>query len=281
MDGQYRYPSPICLSSHDRWVILIDYRTSDDPRQVTNPTLERIGWRDPEGLYENSPGDLFLEGSNRWGIPCNGQACGQIWNNKYVGIGEPPKEEGKVQAEKISRIGKKIISPGDAAFTARKFLREQQRERSDFLLKRLSGVRARRPMLVRELPLKQAKTEVGVRYYLVPFAQRYEVDEVGTPLARLCVLVNAYTGRFEGLSVFPRPVRYLQQREALRIARKNMGPSSRNINRIETELVFQPLQTHVTNSMPVWRIATKDQELFVTQRGVVLGTLNYRTYKGG
>jgi hypothetical protein len=286
--ANYKYPAPICLGAHDRWVLLIDYITSEDPRQVTNPELERIGYYYSRGRsevgasYENAPGDLFFNWDNLWGLPCNGQSCGQIWNNKYVGIGEPPDEEGVVRVEEILRVGEKLINPKKAVFIARKLLKEQRRERLGISSKHLKGIRARSPMLVRELPMRRQKkmAEQISRYYLVPFAQRYEVDEVGIPLTRFCVQVNAYTGRFEGLSEFSRPVRYLQRRDALRIARKNMGLSGRELKKVETELVFQPAKMHVTSSMPAWRIAIKDREIFVTQKGLVLGTLNFRTYKG-
>lgn len=280
--ASYNYPSPICFNAHDEWALITDYRTSDDPRLVTNPTLERIGYNIPGQYYENSPADLFLNGPYRWGLPCDGSTCGQRWNNKYVGIGEPPLEEGSVRVEKVSRVGKKLISLNDAAVIARKFLRELRREKSDFILKRTTGVRAGRPMLVRELPMirTKKKSEENVHYYLVPFAQKNEVDKLNTPLARLSVLVNAYTGRYEGLSVFPRPVRYLQPREALKIAMKNMSLSRRDESRIRAELIFKPLQSHVSSALPAWRFAIGERELFVTQNATVLGTLNYRTYRG-
>jgi len=46
-------------------------------------------------------------------------------------------------------------------------------------------------LLVRELPAgpeEQVEAEGSVRYYIVPFGQRHEVDEMGEPLAHFSIL---------------------------------------------------------------------------------------------
>jgi hypothetical protein len=279
----YNYAAPICLSGHDVWVLLIDYQTSDDPRVVATPTLERIGYNDPRGWYENAPGDIFLTWSAEWGDPCDGQTCGQKWDGKYVGIGEPPTAAGSVLVKKITRVGKNLMKPKEAALAASEHLQAGRRERTGLLLNNLTGVRAQEPMLVRELPSNRLKkeSEGPIKYYVVPFRQKSEVSELGTPLTRLCVRVNAFTGNFEGLTMFARPVRYIQQKEAGQIAARNLGLKSRDLRAVEAELVFQPLQTHVTSSLPIWQFTKENQSVFVAQNGSVFGTLNYRTYRGG
>jgi len=280
--ASYKYPSPICIGTSDHWVLLVDYKTNDDPRVVTDTELLRIGFKDPEGYYENAPDDIFLTDSNRWGHPCNTYGCGQKWKNKYIGIGEPPAEAGRIHVRRISRIGKKLIPVESAVSIAQKFLSEFSHKRSELLLKHFKGTRPWHPMLVRELPSMQPKTEAqeGIRYYLIPFGQRYEVDSSGTSLARFAVVVNAYTGRTEGLTVFSKPVRYLEQRNALRIAKNNIRPSIRRTERIEAELVFLPLHPNVTRAQPAWRIATKERELLITQTGKVIGPYITRLFKG-
>lgn len=290
--ANYEYASLVCVFAHDYWSTLVYYKTSDDPREANNPTLDRIGWYEPyytsfgpQVDYKEVDGSVWMTSPYYWGAPCGGftnPLCGQIWKNKYVGIGEPPEAEGSVQVEKISRVGKELISPRDAAAIARRFLVERRRQESGFILQRMTDVRSARPMLVRELLPEQVKqaTEEGVRYYLVPFRQRYEVDETGAPLARLSVLVNAYTGRFEELCVFPQPLRYLSERDALRIASRNLRLSRREVDGIEAELVFQPLRPYVSSALPAWRVTAQDKVFYVSQTGLVLGTLFYPTYRG-
>ncbi len=279
--SNYNYPSLVCIRAHEKWALIVYFRTSDDPRQTTNPTLERIGYYDPEGIYISTPGDLWME--NEWALPCNSQACGQIWNNKYVGVGEPPDEEGSVRVEIIPRVGKELIKPIEVTELAQKYLTELRREKSVFFLKRLTGVRAVEPMLVRELPRKEARKEIRgeIRYYIVPFVSRYEVDVTGVFRASVSVLVNAYTSRFEKLCVFSRPTRYLSEREVRLIARRTLRLSRSKVQRMEVELVSIGHALYVSSTLPAWRVAVADRTFFVTQSGLVLGGLYYPTYKGG
>jgi hypothetical protein len=289
--ANYRYASLICTWAHDYWAVLVYYRTSDDPRTVTNPTLEEIGyyWPTTSGVqYHEIDGPIWMTSPYYWGMPCNqtntaGESlCGQIWNNKWVGIGEPPEVEGSVQVEIVSRVGETLISPRDAASAARRSLTERRREKSEFLMGYLTGVRAAQPMLVRELSvgLREQKSEQDVRYYVVPFTQRYEVDRTGAHLARFSVLVNAYTGRFEQLCVFPQPVRYLSERDVIQIVRRDLRLGHREVQRVETELVFRPLQSHISSALPVWQVAYEDLTFFVTQQGEMLGTLDFPSLRG-
>ena len=281
--ASYKYPSPICFSAHDEWALLIDYITTDDPRQVANTTLERIGYIIPGQYYENSPGDLFLTGPYRWGLPCDGSTCGQKWNNKYVGIGEPPDNLGKVHAEHILRTGTNLIGPKEATEIAKIILAEMRGRKSSILLKSFIDIKAGQPLLVKELPINvnaKAKTIGEILYYIVPFQQKYEISSMEERLTRLSILVNAYTGRYEGLTVFNRPVQYIQRKEALKIATKNLNLKRIDESRITADLVFKPLVSYVTSALPAWRLTVGEREIFVTQNAIAFGSLNFRLYKG-
>jgi hypothetical protein len=295
--ANYQYASLICTWMHDYWATLVYYKTSDDPRAVSNPTLERVGWYEPyysswlggpQCDYKEVDGSVWMSAPTYWGLPCDqvnvaGESlCGQIWNNKWVGIGEPPEVEGSVQVEVVSRVGDTLISPADASGIAQKFVVERRREKSDFLQRRLTGARPAEPMLARELSvgLEEQKREREVRYYIVPFTQGYEVDRTGACLARFSVLVNAYTGRFEQLCVFPRPVRYLSEEDVTQLLSRDLRLSPHEAQRFETELVFQPLHPYVSSALPAWQIAYEDLEFFVAQDGTILGTLNYPSLRG-
>lgn len=291
--ANYNYASLICTYAHDYWATLVYYRTSDDPRVNTNPTLDKIGYytSEPQVQYKEVDGATWMMSPNYWGAPCNqvnssGESlCGKIWNQKWVGIGEPPEVEGSVQVETISRVGRELISPEEAAKLAEKFLTERLREKTELSLRRLMGVQSAQPMLVRELSLErekerqEEKTDQDVRCYVVPFVNKYEVDEAGTPLSRFSVTVNAYTGRFEELCMFSKPVRYLSEREAFWIANSNLNLSRREVRRMKVELVSSPLRPYVSTALPAWQMAIDDQILSIAQTGEVIGGY-YPLYKG-
>jgi len=294
--ANYKYASLVCTFAHDYWIALVYYKTSDDPRVVTNPTLERIGWNEPSSpgscIYKEVDGSVWMSSPYYWGLPCGGFAspCGQIWKNKWVGIGEPPEEEGSIQVEIISRVGEELINPKDATRIAEKFVVERLREKSEnydeLSLRCLSGVQPLQPMLVREMPLEQETekqerwTDQDIKYYLVPFINKYDVDKLGAPLSRLSVAVNAYTGRFEELCIFPKPVRYLSEREAIWIASRNLNLSRHEIQRMDVELVNIPQRPSVSTAQPAWRVSIDKKELFATQDGTVVGGLYPITFKG-
>jgi len=289
--ANYQYASLICWWAHDSWAVLVDFITSADPRVVTNPTLEWIGhyWPVSSGAqYHLVDGATWMNALGYWATPCNGvnsageSLCGNLWNNKWVGIGEPPDEEGVVQVPKISRVGETLIRPLDAAEVAQAFLAERRGAERDNLVRLFSGVRAADPMLVRELPPdpEMRKTEQDVRYYIVPFTNENETDLAGRRLTRLSVLVNAYTGRVEELCVFPQPVRYLSRSDLGQLVGRTLRLSSREMEAFETELVYQPMSPHVSNVQPVWQVLSKDLAFYVTQVGEIVSTLNFPSLRG-
>jgi hypothetical protein len=292
--ANYKYPSLVCVFAHDYWDLIVYYKTSDDPRQVTNPNIERIGWNEPfysswlggpQVDYKEVDGSLWMTSPYYWGAACGGFTspnCGQIWKDKWVGIGEPPTEEGVIQVEMISRVGKALIDQKEAITMAQRFLKARSQENSPFLQKKLLNLQAAQPMLVQELPPdERQKTEGDVHYYIVPFMNKYEINKAEKPMVRLCVLVNAYTGRFEQLNVFSRPIHYLSERVVHSIARRALGLSRREERKITTELVFSPMGPAVSSALPAWKVAIADQTLFVSQAGIVIGGLYHRSYRGG
>lgn len=284
--ANYQYASLVCVFTHDYWNLLVYYRTSADPRTVSNPTLERVGLYAPyQGgcNYHEVDGSVFMSSPAWWGAPCNGSTCGVLWDGKWVGIGEPPEVEGRVKVQTVVRDGTKLIGPTRALQVARTAYSARGAERAA-AAGRQSALRARRPLLVREAfaPLTEVRRKArrAVRYYLVPFASEHDIDASGAECARACVAVNAATGRFEELTVFAEPVSYLPQRQALRIARASLGLTAREAARATLELVSNPSPSALGSAVPVWSVAVLDHSIFVTQDGGVLGSLTYPTYRG-
>ncbi len=292
--ANYQYASLVCVFSHDYWSVLVYFKTSDDPRTTTNPTLERIGWYEPyysawsggpQCDYKEVDGNVWMNGPTYWGFPCGGFTnpnCGQFWKNKWVGIGEPPAAGGRIQITSFPRVGERIIDPKEAVNIARGIVKQRCQEATDFLLRRLSNTRATSPMLVREqVPLGIRKSvDRDVHYYIVPFINGAEVDRAGENAARFSVLINAYSGHFEELCVFQRPVRYRPESEAIRLVGRTLRLNRTQLTKIEAELVAQPIRPYVSTALPAWKVKLADRTVFVTQAGTILGTLNYSTYKG-
>lgn len=284
--ANYKYPALTCLGKADRWVVLFYYETQDDPRVVADTKLYYIGYYDPP-YYDPKTGNLlsgdglsFLPDwmwfqSDNWDSPC---PDGQMWLGKWIGVGEPPEETGTIQVEMVARVGEKLLNSQECSRIAQNFLKKWMKSRPDVLPVNPRGLQVAKPLLVRELPIQseergEPENEIDVRYYVVPFQQRFAVDGTGSPLAVLGILVNAFTGRVEELRVFPKPVRYLAKKEAVAIARQLLDLSAHEADRLEVELVFAPLHYHVSRALPAWSVAFKDRNFFITQQGNVLASL--------
>ena len=87
-------------------------------------------------------------------------------------------------------------------------------EQSEYSLLARRDVDALDPLLVRDEPVGSRARNVP-HYYIVPFGFKKEFGDRGTRLARVSVLVNAYTGNLEEVTAFGNPVRYLSEEEAL------------------------------------------------------------------
>jgi hypothetical protein len=285
--ARYRFASLVCTFGHDYWAVVVYYQTADDPRTVDNTTLLRIGFYqvgDQLSQYQEVDGAVWTQSLSYWGVPCGVNApCGQSWNNKFVAVGEPPKTKGQVHVEDVSRSGDKVISPKEAVSAAQSVVAERRRENSESLMRKLSGGRAGQPMLVRESTRTQTRTgraASNVQYYVVPFREKHEVNKRGESLARFSVLVNAFTGRFEELAIFPQPVRYISEREVRTIASHNLGLSRADERKLQLELVSQPVQGYVSSSWPAWNVSTPKSSIAITQSGVLLGIMLNTALRG-
>ncbi len=289
--ANYQYPSLLCTWAHDYWAVLVYYRTSDDPRAVNHPTLEKVGLYEPStsGVpYKEIDGASWMNGPYYWGLPCDqtnsaGESmCGQKWNNKWVGIGEPPQVEGSVRVESITRVGEKLISPVDATRISRKVLAEQLRTKSVFLRGSLSDAQALTPMLVRELPMgtEGQKAQPSIHFYIIPFAQKYDIAKTGARLAKFSIYVNAYTGRFEQLAIYPIPVHFLSEKDVIQIVARDLSLGRQEVGKIKAELIFRPLRMSISNNLPVWRVHWQHFTFDVTQTGQIISTMLYPDLRG-
>jgi hypothetical protein len=128
---------------------------------------------------------------------------------------------------------------------------------------------------VREgIELKELEKEKEVpHYYIVPFGFEHEIGARGIGLARVCVIVNAYTGRFEEIGAFGKPVRYLPEEEVIDIIARSLGLKREEMKEFKPTLMFQPSDITHIRLYPFWRIMVADRVLYVDQLGKVYKTI--------
>jgi hypothetical protein len=267
---KYKYPALLCMPKADHWVLVAYYESLDDPTKVNFTDLSWIGYYEP-GTSDTSI--TYVSGGVwsmplYWGLPC---PDGQLWKGKWIAVGEPPEEEGSIKVETVIRTGTSLISARDATILAQKFVVEHGGE-PNTIFGSINRPHAGRPMLVRELPLDPEERLDHVRYYVIPFGDRFDIDETGTVAASFSVLVNAYTGVVEEVKVFSQPMRYLSERAAERIATGALRLRRGELAGMELELV-KPLWQYVSSAVPVWKVTHAEGFFFITQAGEVSAAL--------
>jgi hypothetical protein len=120
-------------------------------------------------------------------------------------------------------------------------------------------------------------------YYSVPFESR----DKKSPAA---MLLNAYTGEFEEVAVFPHPVEYLSREEAIKIAlcSTRIVPictkPMRLPAKITAELVYKSSEQVKSRYFPVWQVTipAKDTRIirYISQLGEVFIDLTPLPYGG-
>lgn len=269
------YPVATLINLGGHWVVIVGYKTNIEPVGGSNPVLQEITIYDPEP--HNVGTEITIDAATwydtYWAGPV--QYTG-TWHGQYVSVIEPPVIKGAVEVKMVERIGKEIIPPEEAIKYAKKWIEELGLyKKPSYAILQRSGVNNLQPILVREeiKPGLEKEKEVPY-YYIVPFGFEYEIGACGIGLARVCVIVNAYTGRFEEIGAFGKPVRYLPEEEVIDIIARSLGLKKEEMKEFKPTLMFQPSDITHIRLYPFWRIMVKDRILYVDQLGKV-----YRTIK--
>jgi hypothetical protein len=209
-----------------------------------------------------------------YGGPWNGAVIYTgTWLNKYVAIVEPPTRGGKVRVKRVKRTGRRLLPAARAMERARQAIRDRRlAERRQYALLAHPDVEMLPPMLVRE-ELARSRAQQVPYYYIVPFALRREWGDRGGRLARVCVLVNAFTGDFEEITAFGGPVEYLSREEALNVVGSALRTDRRGLRDAEVTLMFQPSDITHVRTFPFWRIKVGAKTFYVDQLGKFYGKL--------
>ena len=278
------FPSPTLVNRGGHWVVIVGWTTDVEPVAGSSPVLQSIHYHDPEP--HNVGTDTTMTAAQWYAGPWNGDVMySGTWLNKYVAIVEPPVKAGKASVKQVKRTGSKLLSASQAASAARRWIEEQRyAEMPKYGLLSQKNVEQLTPLLVREEPpipplnqrgraKGQSRSAAVPHYYIVPFGIRGERDNCGTPLARVCVLVNAYTGAFEEITVFGRALKHLTEREARNIVANSMRATSSQLRGAELTLMFQAGDITHVRTYPFWRVRLGNRTLYVDQLGTVYGKL--------
>ena len=145
-------------------------------------------------------------------------------------------------------------------------------EQSKYKLLGREDVHNLKPMLVREeMPGEQEK--IVPHYYIVPFGIKGEYGERDVRIARVCVLVNAFTGNFEEVTAFGKPMRYLAEEEVLEVVAAAMHTERERLRDANLTLMFQPSDITHVRTWPFWQVKIGQRTVYVDQLGKLYGKL--------
>jgi hypothetical protein len=270
--NQRQYPSPTLVNQGGHWVVVVGYETDVEPLDGATPTLQQVTFHDPE---PHNIGTITTMSAAQWyGGPWNGAVVyNGTWQNEYVAVVEPPIVKGTVKVKQVKRTGKKLLSSSQAVEYARRWIEELRlAENARYGLLARRDVDNLDPMVVREEPVLGSRSKNVPHYFIVPFSIRGE-SEKGDRLARLCVLVNAYTGQFEEVTAFGMPVRYMSREAALAAVASVMHVDREKLDRAEATLMFRPSKISHIRSFPFWQIKVGRKIIFVDQIGQIYGKI--------
>lgn len=265
------FPSAVLINQGGHWVVIVGFVTDVEPVSGSAPTLQTISIHDPEP--HNVGTDTLMTGAQWFAGPWNGAVVyAGTWHNKYVAIVEPPFEKGEVKVKKVTRTGRKLLPPAEALKHAKRIIDEMNlAEQSKYKLLGHKDVVNLEPILVREeIPGSQEK---NVAYYIVQFGFKNEFGERKSRMARVCVLVNAYTGQLEEVTTFGKPVRYLPKEEILEIVATAMNMEQEELKDVDATLMFQPSDITHVRAWPFWRVKIGSRTVYVDQLGKLYGKL--------
>lgn len=260
------FPSATLINRGGHWVVIVGFTTDVEPVAGSAPVLQNIRVYDPE---PHNVGTHSLLAAAQWFA---GPWSGSIWYNgtwlnNYVAVVEPPIERGKVQVERVDRVGEELLSPDEALEYARRWIEELRlAEEPRYRLLKHEAVQPLKPVLVRDVVQGSEEDKVPY-YYIVPFGLKQEIRERRAGLARVCVLVNAFTGMFEEVTAFGSPVRYLSEGEALEVVAEAMGVERDALEDAKASLMFEPSDITHVRTWPFWRVQVGERIVYVDQLG--------------
>jgi len=128
------------------------------------------------------------------------------------------------------------------------------------------------PLLTTDKPDRKSPIQTP-QFYIVPFGIKNERTESGAPLVRLCILIDAYTGEFEEMTAFDKPVVYLTNQQAVNVVAAALNVAPAELHDAVVTLMFQSSEISHVRAYPFWRVTVKDRSYYVDQKGKLYGSL--------
>jgi hypothetical protein len=267
----YRYPVATLINQGGHWVVLVRYVTDVEPTGPNTPVnLQFIEKYDPEphniGTISTMTAGVWM--ATDWVGPVRYAGS---WLNKYVAIVEPPEERIRISVKKVVRTGKKMINLEAAVDRATKALEKFKFHKlprySILSNERITNLE---PVAVREQVTAAANEVKDVpHYYIVPFGLKGEEGQKERTIHRMSIIVNAFTGEFEEITAFGRPVSYLSDQEAIRIAKKTVRVPKAGRLEAGAELIYQPSDITHIRTYPFWKVTLGKKTVYVDQLGKI------------
>jgi len=149
---------------------------------------------------------------------------------------------------------------------------EGLREWEDCELLQNPKVAPQKPFAVRQVPTNDSAQPTY--FYIVPYGIEGDCDEDGTPLTRLCILLDAETGELEEVVAFEKPVAYLSREAAIQVVASALRIPASQVNSNDAISMFQPGEISHVRAYPFWKVVVEDREYYVDQKGKLYGHLS-------
>ncbi|MFC2141241.1 hypothetical protein ACFLQP_02975, partial [Acidobacteriota bacterium] len=261
------YAVPTLVNSGYHWVVVVGYETDIEPIYGSDPELIEITINNPwpigSGQTETMEDDIWY--TTYWANPVENPGT---WYNKYVAVIEPPEAEGVVRFTPVDRRGTDEISCEAALQYAETWINQLNLAAKDPSYVALNDPDKENygPLLVRE-GLSFGKTVKDVPYYyIIPYYVKTNAEVISAfdnevnDGVKVCVIVNAFTGRYEEVASFNSPINYIYKAEALQIAAEALGVETRALN---GTLVYEACALCQSRVTPFWEVFCKEKEIFL------------------
>lgn len=267
------YPLATLINRGGHWVAIVRYVSDIEPVAGSTPNLQEITKYDPEphnvGSISTMTAAVWY--ATDWVGPV---IYAGSWLNNYVAVIEPPVAKGRVEVKRVRRTGTRIIRPRTAVRYARRWIDELElAEKPPYAILKKEGIRNLEPILVREERAGLDRRARVPYYYLVPFGLEEEKGDCGEQLARVSIVVNAFTGRFEEIGSFGKPVRYIPEKEAINIVARALRLKKEEAKQAKATMMFKPSDITHIRIYPFWAITFEKHVLYVDQLGKLYKTI--------
>jgi hypothetical protein len=261
------FPCPVLINQGQHWVTAVGFSTDIPPTPGGTPNLETITYNDPLVGYTQVAGSVWFD--KRWngGVMYDG-----TWRGQYVVVLGSGARAGRLRARRPPQRRARVLTLGEAGAHADHWVRHGRLADSA----RFSIINHKRARALPALLVNARALSRGRAYYIVPIGLANEFSDRGTPLIRASLLINAFTGAFEEMTVFTRPMSYLSKTEALAVA-AGAWPSGARIRRTGATVQYQASAITQTPALPFWRVKVNNRFVYVDQTGTLHGQIRPST----